>query len=225
MSNIVHLSAFQAPETGPEVLGTAGFSDVFPSSAEDAGSTAFLLTSLRHVTKPILWVRDRMSGKEAGEMYLAQRLPSGVLHVSLNRPVDVLQAMEDGLHSGAIGAVVGEMWGEPKALSFTATKRLALRAETSGVPCCLLRHAAQPNLSAARNRWRIRSLPSARHPYDPGAPGAPRWEVELFRSRTARPGAWVAEYDSAQDHLYFAARTADGALADTGRPRRQPAPA
>ena len=45
---------------------------------------------------------------------------------------DALWAMEQALGCADLAAVVGEVWGDPAALDFTATKRLALRAEASG---------------------------------------------------------------------------------------------
>ncbi|MBB5515512.1 protein ImuA [Rubricella aquisinus] len=214
MRNIVPLSSYRDAGAIPERQAMSGFCDLFPATAEDAGSVGFLLATLTGRSGPILWVRDRMTGAEAGRLYLPQRLGARVLHVSLGRAVDVLQAMEDGLSSGALGAVVGEMWGEPKGLTFTATKRLALRSEAHGVPCWLIRHGAVANLSAARNRWRVASLPSAPNRDDPAAPGDPRWRVELFRSRTQAPGTWVARYDRAQDRLRFMAMSDGDALAD-----------
>lgn len=136
-----------------------------------------------------------------------------VLRFNISRPSDVLIGMEDALRCKTITAVIGEIWGDPPSLDFTATKRLALRAEANGVPCWLIRRAGSANLSAARNRWRIGSLPSAAHPHDAQAPGDPRWQVELFRSRYAKPGIWVARYDCASDRIDFSAASVDGAVA------------
>ncbi|MEL7259224.1 MAG: hypothetical protein AAFN80_15530 [Pseudomonadota bacterium] len=133
--------------------------------------------------------------------------------VSLSRAADVLWAMEDGLRCKALGAVIGEVWGDPAALDFTATKRLAIRSEAAGVPCWLIRRAASANLSAARERWRISSLPSTNHPHDAQSPGLPRWSLDLFRSRRVKPGRWVATYDRAADRLDITSPICDGTLA------------
>lgn len=222
MTNVVHLSNLRALPDMAEPFGMACFSDAFPQCAEDAGLAGLLLSQLKVKPYPILWVRDRMSGLEAGDIYLAQRISAGFVHVSLNRPIDVLQAMEDGLASGALGGIIGELWGEPQGLTFTATKRLAMRAEANKLPCWLIRHNAHPNLSAARNRWRVASLPSSLNPDDPKAPGDPRWRVELFRSRSHAPGTWVARYDRAQDRLDFAAFPADGTVDQNDGTRGHP---
>ncbi len=188
----------------------ATLSEVFPTTVMDAGALRFVLTRIRSRTGPVLWVQDRLSRKEAGHPYLPEL---SLLRVDVTRAVDVLRAMEDGLRCKGLSAVIGEIWGNPCALDFTATKRLAMRSESGDIPCWLIRRAASPDLSAARERWRVTSLPSAPHPDDPAAPGDPCWRVELFRSRYARPGEWVASYDSAADRVDFSAPFRDGALA------------
>jgi protein ImuA len=173
----------------------------------------FALSRLPRTQAPVLWVQDRLSRKEAGRPALAGI--SGdrpIIMVDLSRAVDVLWAMEDGLRCRALGAVIGEIWGDPPGLDFTATKRLAIRAEAADVSCWLIRRAASPDLSAARDRWRIASLPSAPHPHDPQAPGAPRWSLDLFRSRRVKPGKWVATYDGAADRIHLTAPARDRAV-------------
>ncbi len=177
-------------------------SEAFPSHPTDASAVGFALSRLPCTNAPILWVQDRLSRKEAGRPALAG-MPTDrpVIMVDLSRAADVLWAMEDGLRCRSLGAVIGEIWGDPPSLDFTATKRLAMRAEAADVPCWLIRRAASPDLSAARDRWRIASLPSAPHPHDAQAPGAPRWTLDLFRSRRAKPGQWMATYDRAADRV------------------------
>lgn len=187
--------------------------EIFPASSTDAGVMGFILAHLQRSNAPVLWVQDRLSRKEAGVPYLPGMGGVGIILVTVTRAVDVLWALEEGLRCKALSAVVGELWGEPPALSFTATKRLALRAEASDLPCWLIRRASAPNLSAARERWRIASLPSGAHPHDAQSPGSPRWKAELFRSRTGRPGSWVASYDREADRLHFTAPLRDRALA------------
>lgn len=126
-----------------------------------------------------------------------------LLAVGLTRPADVLTAMEEGLGCPALGGVVGEIWGAPAALDFTATRRLAMRAEAAGRPCWLIRRGAVPDASAARLRWRISTLPSNRNADDPGAPGDPVWRAELFRSRLGPPGDWLVRHDRTANRLEF----------------------
>ena len=190
----------------------ATLSEVFAQTPADGGAVGFVLSQLSRSSLPIIWVQDRLSAKEAGVPYLPGILRPFVM-VQLSRPDEVLVAMEEGLRSGGIAAVVGEVWGAPSCLDFTVTRRLVMRAEAMGVACWLIRRGAVPDLSAARNRWRVASLPSARHAHDPLAPGDPRWQVDLFRSRFTDPGIWVVRYDRAADRVDFTAAVPDRVLA------------
>jgi protein ImuA len=191
-------------------------SEAFSATSTDGGVAGFVMSGIPCTDAPILWVQDHMSQNEAGRPYLPglwARRP--IIHITLPRAADVLWAMEEGLRCAALGAVIGEVWGAPPSLDFTATKRLATRAEAGNLACWLIRRGAVPDLSAARNRWRVASLPSLAHPHDRHAPGDPRWQVELFRTRAAQPGTWVATYDRAADRVDFSAALRDGALAET----------
>ena len=170
--------------------------EIFSTAVVDGAATGFALSHLAATGKPLLWIQDRLTRREAGRPCLAG-MPAGLdlIHVDVNKAVDVLWAMEEGLRCADLCGVMGEIWGDPPALDFTATKRLALRAETNNVPAYLLRRAGHANLSAARERWRISSLPSLAQRYDSRAPGHPQWQAELFRARWRTPGHWVAQHD------------------------------
>jgi protein ImuA len=209
----------KAPLAVPTNVPT--LSEAFSSAHSDAGVIGFILSQRPQQTTPVLWVQDRLSRKEAGLPYLPGMRHKSILHVDVSRPTDVLWAMEEGLRCKALSCVIGEVWGDPPALSFTATKRLAMRAETNDIACWLIRRAASPDLSAARHRWRITSLPSAPHPHDPQSPGAPRWQAELFRSRSHTPGTWVVSYDRAADRIDFTSPLRDREMAEGHGTARQ----
>jgi len=206
-------SALPAPKSATDLLmeraETAGrkgeaesqptLRELFATCATDGAALGFMLAQLDISKGPVLWVSDRLSRREAGVICMAG-LPHGldVLRVDVSKPLDVLWAMEQGLGCCTLGAVVGEVWGDPPALDFTASKRLALRSEAHAVPAWLIRRAAHANLSAARARWRISSLASTPNPDDMHAPGQSLWQAELFRSRWGTPGEWVARTDNGQ---------------------------
>jgi protein ImuA len=193
-------------------------SEVFGPTVADAASAGFVLAQIGTGQAPVLWIQDRLSRRETGRPYLAGMNPGrSLLLACLSRPADVISAAEEGLRCRALSAVVVEIWGNPPALNFTATKRLAMRAMTAGVPCWLIRNGGTVDLSAARDRWSIASLPSSLNIEDPGAPGSSRWRVELFRSRDKRPGVWVALHDRTADRLDLAAAVPDGEVAQAGR--------
>lgn len=208
--SVHHILPLSGPQVGQD---TPTLSDVFATSGSDAAVTGFVLAKLRHKIRPVLFVQDHVSAQEAGRFYVPGLTPTWpVLQVDVSRAQDALFAMEEGLRCQDIAAVIGEIWGNPKVLDFTASKRLMMRAEANGVPCWLIRRNAEPSLSAARDRWRISSLPSAVHPNDPQSPGIPRWQAELFRSRRTKPGTWVVSYDRTADRLDFSAPFRDGAV-------------
>ncbi|WP_240910495.1 ImuA family protein [Pontivivens nitratireducens] len=213
---VIHLP--HAPVRAPEPrVGQVALQEVQAAFAGDIAVAGFILAALRRSARPVLWVQDRVSRRERGRLYLpggGKRMAfSALLQIEVSHARDVLWAMEEGASCSGLGAVVGEIDGNPKALDFTATKRLALRAEASGVPVWLIRSHDAAGLSAARERWRIRSAPSMRAPHDPGAPGPPCWQVELFRARGRPPGKWVMRHDFAQDRLDLVSEAGDGAVA------------
>lgn len=208
----VHPLPPPAPAQQAPAFGAATLSEIFGAAPLDGAATGFLAAVLPP-GGTILWAQDRLSRREIGAPCLAG-LGRAMLRVDLSRPADVLSAIEDALSCPAIAVVVGEIWGAPAVLDFTATRRLAMRAEAAGRPCWLLRHAAAPIASAARQRFRVAALPSDRAQDDPAAPGDPCWRVELFRSRLSPPGLWAVRHDRAQDRLHFAALSSDRTLAE-----------
>jgi protein ImuA len=135
---------------------------------------------------------------ESGRVYPPGLPFDELIHVEARDARAALWAMEEGLRCSALSAVIGELWGDPAALDFTATRRLAVASERFGVAAFLIRLGGHANLSGARMRWRIASAPSLPNPLDPRAPGAPVWDAELFRARGFAPGRWTVAHDGAQ---------------------------
>jgi len=211
--------------------GGAVLRDVVSGKPFDGAVTGFVLSCLPDSKHPVLWVSDRMARRENGRLYGPALRQFGfkghVLRVEVSHPRDVLWAMEEGAACAGLSAVVGEIHGAPEVLSFTATKRLALRSETSGVPIWLIRTGEEGSLSAARERWRLSSRPSDAHPWNRAAPGQPVWEAELFRARGRAPGTWEARYDAGPagnatqgdaHGLRLLSRSGDGPLAQDREP-------
>lgn len=183
----------------------------------DAGAIGFALTQIP-ARCSILWVQDGLSAWEMGHPQGGGVARYGVdpgqfTLVRARNALDVLWSMEEGLRCQALGAVIAEIWGEHRVLDFTASKRLALYAERTGVHAVLIRFGAAATLSAARRRWRVVSDVSAPHSDDAKAPGYPRWRAELFRARDMRTGSWEADYDPTSHRLDLSAAFRDPALA------------
>jgi len=191
-------------------------SELFAASPRDCGWAGFLLAQVDR-SKPVLWVQERMAILESGRVHPTGLAGLDLIHVEARDARAALWAMEEGVRCAALSAVIGELWGDPAALDFTATRRLAVASERSGVPCWLVRIAGTANLSGARMRWRLASAPSRAHPFDPRAPGSPAWNAELFRARGAPPGKWTLAHEAGAFHL--ATPTGDRALGEVGRMR------
>ena len=188
--------------------------EIFAGHPRDGGWAGFLLPQIAP-DKPVLWVQERMAILESGRIHPPGLPFPDLIHVEARDSRSALWAMEEGLRCSALSAVIGELWGDPAALDFTATRRLAVAAERSGVPCWLVRLGGTANLSGARFRWRIASAPSLLHPFDARAPGTPAWDAELFRARGAPPGRWSIADDAGAFRLV--AGTGDRALGEDER--------
>jgi len=174
--------------------------ELFAAHPRDAGWAGFLLAQV-DTAKPLLWVQDRMAILESGRVYPPGLPTQNLIHVEARDARDALWAMEEGLRCSGLSCVIGELWGDPRALDFTATRRLAVAAERSGVAAFLIRLGGHANLSGARMRWRIASAPSLPNPLDPRAPGAAAWDADLFRARSRPPGRWTLSGDPGALHL------------------------
>jgi protein ImuA len=116
--------------------------------------------------------------------------PDRIIFIDLQRPKEVLWAMEEALKCASLSAVVGEL----KELSFTESRRLQLAVEQSLVTGFI--HRRQPraeNTVACVSRWKISPLPGETGDGLPGV-GFPRWQVDLVKVRNGRPGTWVVEW-------------------------------
>jgi protein ImuA len=178
-------------------------SELFAAHPRDGGWAGFLLAQI-DTANPVLWVQDRMAILESGRVHPPGLLSQDLIHIEARDARDALWAMEEGVRCAALSSVIGEIWGDPRVLDFTATRRLAVAAERSGVPCWLVRLGGTANLSGARMRWRIASAPSLLNQLDPRAPGTPAWDAELFRARGMPPGGWSIAHDTGAFHLVAA---------------------
>ena len=118
----------------------------------------------------MVWIRPSFAETEIGGLYapgLAEMGfdPDALILVGAHDAVAALRAGVEAVRCPALGAVVIETWGAPKVLDLTATRRLALATEQSGVTAFLLRVGAS-GPSAALTRWAIAAGPSRRSPRD-----------------------------------------------------------
>nr|WP_303683233.1 hypothetical protein [Brevundimonas naejangsanensis] len=186
-------------------LATGVVHDLYAAAPADAvGVNAFGLGMALRATaeRPIVWGLHEMMAQEAGrphgpglhEMGLS---PRDLLLVRARDVQTLLAVGEEALRSPAVGAVLLSAWGEAKAFSLTASRRLALAAEAGGATLFLARAGALPCPSAAETRWSVASCAS--EPLEGGAPGRPSFSATLLRRRGGgATGTWIMEWDREQ---------------------------
>jgi protein ImuA len=158
-----------------------------------AAAVLFAAGVLARIDGPVLWclsARDLFVPSLAG----AGLHPDRVIYAEARDEKTVLLCLEEGLRHGGLAAAVGEV----SRLSMTASRRLQLAAEASGVLAFVIRRWRTPAAAsdfgqptAATTRWRITALPSS--PLPVSGVGRPRWFVELIRCRAGERAKWELE--------------------------------
>ena len=157
----------------------AMLSEVFAETPMDGAVTGFVLAQLGPGCKPVLWVQDRMSRREAGWPCLAGIRPGvDVLKVDVPSARDSLWTAEQGLDCPSFSAVIVEIWGDPPAVEFHGEQTLG--AALGGPRCPLL-------ASCADSRNPI----SALHASVGVSVRSPRTGMlSTFAHRACRAGGW-----------------------------------
>lgn len=181
-----------------------------PGTPDLAAATGFAVgLAIRAAgQRPILWVRQDYLDSETGALHppgLSELGldPARVLLVRARDAEGVLRAGAEAARCGALGAALIEPWGDPRLFDLTATRRLSLAAEGSGVATLLLRASASQSASAARTRWLVQALPS--RALEANAPGDPAFRIRLLRQRGGLSECeWRVEWS--RDRQCFAER-------------------
>lgn len=169
----------------------------------------------------VLWAAQSRGAHETGRLYGPGlfRLglpPDSVLAIEARRGADVLWAMEEGLRSGALSAVLGLV----EAVAVTPARRLVLAAAEAATPCLVLARHDGEGIGPAHTRWRVKATPGAPHPFDATAPGAWRFELALERCRQGPSGlSWILEWCDATHRFRLAPPLADREIAAGGARR------
>jgi len=96
---------------------------------------------------------------------------------------ELLWTLEESLACRAVAGVIVDLASHPKALDFTASRRISMRAAAAGTSAFLIRYGTGREASAARLRWHIKPGVSAGQPFDASAPGHPRFAIEIEKLR------------------------------------------
>jgi protein ImuA len=179
-------------------------------AGEEGAATGFLAGILARLApqRPVLWCLQHSDLHPPG-LALAGLSTQRLLLVRAPNEREILWAMEEGLRSRALAAVVGEV----EALSTPASRRLQLAAESGGVTAFVLHRDTAIAASAAVTRWRVTTLPSVPIMGEPGI-GRPRWQLELQRCRGGMPAVWEVEASDAQQNRTAGHVAVSAALAD-----------
>ena len=173
---------------------------------QGAAASLFLAGLLARRRGPVLWAVMR-ADLFAPALHAAGLHPDRVVFAEAGQ--DGLLVMEEALRHPGLAGVVGEVG----RMGLTASRRLQLAAEASGVTAFALRrfhHASDPALAepnAAVTRWRVAARPSPPPlPHAPEVPGLARarWQLDLVRCRGGAPATWTVEACDAQGRLTLA---------------------
>jgi protein ImuA len=184
------------------------------------GAAAMLLIGgvLARLPGQVLWVLERPD--LFAPALDAIGLPADrVIYAEAGKAATVLLSMEEGLRHSGLAGIVGELSGR---LTLTASRRLQLAAEQSGVTCFALRRSRRyddallSEPTAAVTRWRVTALPAPpllTHSPETMGLARPRWRLDLVRCRGGEPASWIVEASDATGHLGIPADLADRPVA------------
>jgi protein ImuA len=200
--------------------------ELFAAEADDGPSAVGFaaMIALRTVGRdaPIFWLRSDEAGRRGGHLHAPGFIelggdPDALVLGQAPDTKALLKNAADAARCPGLKALIVECWGKCPEFDLTASRRLALAAEQSGVTLLLLRLEAEPLPSAADTRWSVSSAPS--NPLEADAPGPPMFEIELLRRRSGPSGMrWRLEWD--RDQIIFREPAYPGAVVPlpAGRP-------
>jgi len=187
------------------VLAAGRLHEALPARGGEAAALLFLLTAAPAGEGALVWVQEAGAARESGALYAPGLAsigydPARLILVVARKRIEALWAAEEALKRPQARVLI-ELAPGGRAPDLTATRRLALAAETFNATALLLR--ADLTLentapSAAWTRWSIAPAPS--HCAYRDEVGAPAFVAHRFRCRA---GGRAQSF-----HLEFA----DGAL-------------
>jgi len=177
--------------------------EIFAASPDDCGSAtgfaAMLAVRLDRPGASIFWLRERQAEARGGCLHapgLAELGvdPARVILGVMDDAIGLLRVAAEVVRCPDIDVAIIELWKMPRALDLTASRRLAVAAEASGVTAIMLRTEAEPTPSAAQTRWSVAS--AAAVPLEAQAPGFTTLDLGLLRQRGGKAGQhWQVEWD------------------------------
>jgi len=197
---------------GAEGLPRAALHEIHAADKADGtnvAAMALLLAERCRAHESILWISESRETGRQGRLYppgIAELGidPDTIIHVDASDSVAALRAASEGVRNKAMAVVIVELAGKkPKGLDMTATRRLSLSAQKSGVLALLLRSGSDlgdPLPTAAFSRWEVSAAPSA--PLEANAPGHSTFDITLLRHRSGLYGLSARLEWNRDDHAF-----------------------
>lgn len=178
--------------------------------------------------KRILWIGERFIAREAGLPHAAGLAdyglqPGELLYAMPRRLDDALWLADAALTSGGFAAVMLEINGNPRGFGLTESRRLSLKAKSTGGFLLLVRQGGEEEASSASLRLRIEPAPAAARFLPDGSMlggsiGNPVFRLVPEKIRLGGPRELTLEWNKDDRQFYPAA-----ALHAGTRPARRPA--
>jgi protein ImuA len=179
----------------PAGLPLAALHEIHAAETDDSSSAAAFALLMAERARigagngnhTLLWARESRASRQQGFVYPPGLVdlginPDNILYIEAQDPLAVLRAGADAARCQTLAAVIIELAGQnPKGWDLTASRRLSLSSQNSGVPVLCLRSNAALMPSAAYSRWIVASAPST--PMEANAPGHPAFDISLQRHR------------------------------------------
>jgi protein ImuA len=179
--------------------------EVYADASRDGGaSLAFALAQAKTLLQPkrpvIFYIQLQEDAQQLGLPYGPGLTwfglePANLVIVRTADMAEFLWATEEVISCGAVAATVTDIRGSPKLLTFTASRRLTMRAASNRVSLFMLRYGTRQESTASHLRWRLLPQRSGKNPYDDRALGAARWRLRLEKGRIAgQRSEWLLEW-------------------------------
>jgi len=158
-------------------------------TAATSGFISCLLSSLMSKGGVTAWIGPSQEIFPAALKFFNVE-PDKVIFINTKKQGELLWLVEEALKCEGLAAVIGEI----PEITLTASRRLQLAVEKSGVTGFLIRNDSRKiNVNACTARWKISSYPSIVKDNIPGI-GFPAWKVELLKIRNGKPGTWQMQW-------------------------------
>ena len=155
---------------------------------------------------PIIFISETSSRLEGGQIYPPGLVSLGIdpatcLFIQPRSLNDALWVAELTAKQKSVAATILEVRGNPQNLDMAGTRRLHLRAQSSGRPFFLLRQAGQEEATAARLRFGVQSAPAALRTLPSqklfsSSLSRPAFQITLEKSKNPAPQSFILEWNN-----------------------------